>query len=100
MEQPRYIINKKGAQDLRYNYNDLKPVIGQAPAPIPGEEPSESDPEEDAVEAKKAADKQAKKAATVKEKKETDEDIVNVYKTKTVSTEENGGDTGKIVAMA
>ena len=72
MEQPRYRINKKGAQDLRYNYYDLKPVIGP-PAPIPGEEPSESDPEEDAVEAKKAADKQAKKAAAVKEKKETDD---------------------------
>ena len=36
----------------------------------------------------------------MKEKKETDEDIVNFYKTKTVSTEENGGDTGKIIAMA
>ena len=45
MEATRYRIDKPRSQDLRYGPNDLKPVIGGAPEPIP--DASSTDEEED-----------------------------------------------------
>ena len=100
MEQPRYRINRKGAQDLRYNYNDLKAVIGGPPEEIPGEESDAPDPEEEEDEAKRAEEKTKKKAAAVKKKAETDEEVVALYRNKVVKTDQDGGDEGRIVEMA
>ena len=100
MDQPRYRINKKGAQDLRYNYNDLKAVIGGPPEEIPGEESDAPDPEEEEAEAKKAEAQAQKKAAAAKQKAATDEEVVAQYKNKIVKTDQDGGDEGRIIEMA
>ena len=107
MEATRYSINKPGSKNegLRYGPHDLKPLIEGPAEPIPGADSSDDDDDDDgdgddAVAAKATEDKAAKAAANKKKKGDDDEEIVASYKGKTVKTDQDGGDQGKVIEVA
>ena len=105
MEGTKYRISKPRSQDLRYGQNDLKPVIGGAPEPIPREDESDEDDDDDgdggdAVAAQAKADKEAKAATNKKAKEDADAAVIAKYKGKKVKAPDGEGEDGKVVAVA
>ncbi len=95
----KYVINRPRSADLKWGRHDLLPIIGEKPEPIPAKYRGGEQPEPEPLPQAPAVDVLPPKQKVAEQKKLADERLVASYVGKEVKTDQDGGDSGVIIAM-